>query len=661
MISSANLFSQDNSQKSGAYYCSLKKIHNPNILKFGPESQNSPRHSFKMLDTKMSVDLYSNFISPYPMTYKANILDKFRVDSTLNNIKLDAVNSSLGIDSVRLYPSNAVLTFTQVSDILTINLDRTYNPGEVAYVKIYYRHLNIYDNAFYCSSGGAFTDCEPEGARKWFPCWDKPSDKATYDITIKVPSNVRIGSNGRLNDSTLTGDSLYYHWVSRDPIASYLVVMTGKVNYNMRILYWHKISNPGDSIQMRHYYNSGEDITPSSNVILDMTTFYSQKFGEYPFEKGGFTTAPTSGFFWGGMENQTLITFCPGCWGANLTSHEYAHQWFGDMITCATWADIWLNEGFATYCEALWYEHTSGYSSYKNTIIGDATSYIGEGNWRPIYVPYWVNHTPGVDSLFDYGVTYLKGACVMHMLRYVLGDTLFFQAYHNYGTDTTNFKYKSATSADFNSMWNQYTGQNLDWFFNEWIFQPAHPVYANTYNFTNVGGNQWRVKFFAIQTQTNTPFHKMPITLQISFTAGSDTVIKVMNDVNNQGYIYNFYRQPTGITFDPNNDIVLKQASLTLGIGGNENTLPDKFELYQNFPNPFNPVTVIRYDIPNNAFVILKIYDITGKLVKTLVNEIKVAGRYEETFNGVNLASGIYFYKIEAGNFTDEKKLVLIK
>ncbi len=229
-----------------------------------------------------------------------------------------------------------------------------------------------------------------------------------------------------------------------------------------------------------------------------------------------------------------------------------------------------------------------------------------------------------MNTLFNYAITYAKGACVLHMLRYVLGDTLFFNSLHTYASDTINFKFKNARIQDFNAQWNIYTGQNLDWFFNEWIYQPNHPVYANTYNFADIGGGQWRVKFFANQTQSNTPFHKMPLTLRISFSTGSDTTIRVMNDVNNQMFMYNFYRQPTALVFDPNNDIVLKTASLIMGVPGNENQIPVKFNLYQNYPNPFNPVTVIKYDIPENSKVKISVFDATGREVKNLVNDTRV-------------------------------------
>jgi aminopeptidase N len=183
--------------------------------------------------------------------------------------------------------------------------------------------------------------------------FDKPSDKALFDLTARVKSNVKLGSNGILADSTLNGNYLTYHWVSNQNVATYLMVITSKVNYQLKIGWWHKLNNPDDSIPLRYYFNQGENPAPVMAILPEMTTWYSQNFIEHPFEKNGFATL-NSDFSWGGMENQTLTSLCPGCWSESLAAHEYAHQWFGDMITCNTWADIWLNEGFATWSEARW-------------------------------------------------------------------------------------------------------------------------------------------------------------------------------------------------------------------------------------------------------------------------------------------------------------------
>jgi hypothetical protein len=134
------------------------------------------------------------------------------------------------------------------------------------------------------------------------PWKDRPFDKVTFDLTAKVPLSAKLGSNGRLNDSTVTGDTIYYHWISRDPVATYLIVISARINYKLDIQWWHKLSNPADSIPTRYYYVNSEGIPPQA-YMRNMMTYFSQKFSEYPFEKNGFTTAAATGFPWAGMKS----------------------------------------------------------------------------------------------------------------------------------------------------------------------------------------------------------------------------------------------------------------------------------------------------------------------------------------------------------------------
>lgn len=543
--------------ESGSHKCFDKRIHSPNLPDGWLTEANLP-HTYDALHYALDLDLYNCFISPYPKSFKGSVALTLRADSVISSIQLNAVNTSIQIDSVRM----AATGVNHVNNIATLTLDRTYNPGEQLQVKIFYQHKNVSDNAFYVSNGFVFTDCEPEGARKWFPCWDKPSDKATMELRAKVPATVKLGSNGRLADSVKTGDSIYYHWISRDPVATYLFVISAKVNYGLDIVNWVHPTDPSKNFPIRFYYNSGENITNAKNLAVPMTNFFTSIYGDHPFEKNGFATL-NSQFSWGGMENQTLTSLCPGCWSELLLVHEYAHQWFGDMITCATWADIFLNEGFATYSESLWLEHTGGQSAYKSNVLSNASSYMNSNPGWAISNPSWAITTPGTNTLFNYAITYAKGAVVLHLLRYVVGDAAFFTGIRQYA-DNVQVKYKSAVIADFQNIMEQVSGQDLDWFFNQWVFQPNHPLYANKYWITTAGQNLWQVGFIGKQTQTNTVFFKMPIEIKVTFQGGTDTTMRVFHESNDQMFTFYFNRQPLSVSFDPNNQIVIKTASLSV-------------------------------------------------------------------------------------------------
>lgn len=548
---------------SGAEYCSQQKQlktlakTTENFLRVPPAG--NPGHSFDVLNYTLNLDLFKCFISPYRKSFTGSVTIKLRADSALNFIQLNAVNTSLSIDSVNTPGSS----FTHESNILRVNLNRTYNAGETLDIKIYYKHKNVNDYAFYSSNGFVFTDCEPEGARHWFPCWDRPSDKATTDITVKTPINVKLGSNGRLADSILTSDDITYRWVSRDPVATYLIVLAGKKNYNLDIIYWQNPKDTQQTLPIRFYWNQGEKVSSINNIkakIIPMTSYFSELFGLYPFEKNGFATLNSS-FQLGGMENQTLTTLCPGCWIESLIAHEFAHQWFGDMISPATWADLWLSEGFATYAEALWDEYTGDTASYRRTIESQASSYLMRNPGWAIYNPSWAINTPNNDVLFDIAITYFKSSVVIHMLRYVLGDQMFFSLIKTYTSDDGQYKHRNVLTEDFIRTVNSSTGQNYSWFFDQWIRQPNHPVYSNTYLYYANSDSTWTLVFKTKQTQTNAPFFSMPLELKIQFTDRTDTLVRVFNSTNNETFSFTFNREPLSLTFDPNNNIPLKKSA----------------------------------------------------------------------------------------------------
>jgi aminopeptidase N len=614
-------------------------------------SVDAKQHAFDILNYTINIDLVNCLKSPYPNSFSADVKILFRIDSTLSQIVLDADNISLSIDSVRLKAAS----YQHSANKLTIQLDRTYAPGEQAEVQIFYKHADIGDNAFYASGGFAFTDCEPEGARKWFPCYDKPSDKATTDITAKVPMGAKLGSNGALKDSLIEGNTIKYHWVSRDPVATYLVVLTAKVNYQLDIVNW---TNPNTSevIPIRFYYNTGENPTGIKNIIGKMTTFFSEEFGDHPFEKNGFATLNNE-FAWGGMENQTLTSLCQNCWDQSLIAHEFAHQWFGDMITCATWADIFLNEGFATWAEAHWTEKQYGYAQYKNEMLTNASAYFNSNPHWAISQASWAVTTPPVNVLFNYAITYMKGSCVMHMLRYTLGDEVFFKALKAYATDRVNFKYKSATIEDFKNKMEMESGRELDWFFDQWVYKPDHPIYHNSYGIYSMPGGKWSVLFIANQeAQASLPYFQMPLELKISFTDGTDTTVKVFNSLNGQNFSFEFTKVPKLLVFDPNNNILLRSSTLTTGI--DEGLSDGEGIELKSSPNPMSEQTQISFNLDMPASVSLELYTSTGYRIRTLVDSYLPAGENRFILHGEGLKTGTYFVVLRKNNINRTVKII---
>lgn len=649
----SDVLAQDNPGMSGSQLCSQRKMQMQNLPDLRLLSPNAPVHSYDVLNYTLDLDIFHCYLTPFPRSFTGSVAVTFMADSVIDHIVLNAVNSSLTIDSVTM---NGV-AFSHDSDLLNITLDRTYNPGEEAVVKVFYKHKNVADGAFYVNSGFLFTDCEPEGARKWFPCYDKPSDKATTDITARVPLNVKLASNGRLQDSVVNGDTLVYHWISRDPVATYLVILTSKVNYNLDVIYWTN-PNTGEVVPLRFYYNQGENPDGMEAIMPELTTYFSEEFCDHPFEKNGFATL-NSDFTWGGMENQTLTSLCTNCWSESLIVHEFAHQWFGDMITCATWADIWLNEGFATWSEAFWLEHTSGYTAYKNDIKNNADYYLLINNPWPISDPDWAINTPPSNILFDYAVTYMKGSCVLYQLRNVMGDSAFFAGLKAYASDTVNFKYKSATIGDFKDKMEEVSGQELDYFFDQWIFTGGHPTYQNVYSI-KPEGDGWRV-FFTFKQTGNTTYWQMPVELRIRFEDNSDTIVKVFNSFNGEIFTFDFTsRKPKNVFFDPNNQIVLRKGTTVVSADEPE-VSGQTTRIVSISPNPGANKVLVNIELNDPSEITLSIYDIAGKKVFTGNHGFQPAGFHALPLDVSGLEPGIYHCVILAADTVSSVKMVIGK
>jgi aminopeptidase N len=496
-------------------------------------------NSFDVLKYELDLDLYNCFKEPISRAFTANEKISIITNISLNEISLNASNRSLNIESV----SGAGVSYTHSNDLLNITLDKNYSAGENFDVIINYSHNNLKDSAFYSYQGMVFTDCEPSKARRWFPCKDVPSDKALTTVIATVPSNVLMCSVGSLTDSTVSGDKTTYKWESKDPVATYLVAVVASYKFNLDIVYWKRPT--GENMEVRFYWQNGETQFNLKNVmskIGKMLDLFSKLYGDYPFEKLAFATTNRE-FEWGGMENQTIVTLCPDCWTEDLAAHELAHQWFGDLITPNSWADIWLNEGFATYLEAVWY--------------GSVKYLAGNPGWA-VYEQSWDVSSPDSENLFNTSITYSKSSCVIYMLRYVIGENLFDDIIYKYATNP-EFMNGNINTLQFINFINEQSGMDLNWFFDQWLYKPGHPDYNNNFITDEISDGKWKADYTINQIQTNNVFYKMPVDIRIVFSNGKDTTITVSNDYNMQTYTFEFDNEPVKMIFDPENKIILKE------------------------------------------------------------------------------------------------------
>jgi aminopeptidase N len=527
----------------------------PNSIR--PQNYFYQQKKFDVLHYNLDLNLYNCFNNPYPHSFNGIEKINFKAEDKLTFLSLNASNGSIEIDSV----SGDARSFSHFADTLTLFLNRVYNPDENFSCIIYYQHKDVEDDAFFVKDGMVFTNAAPEGSRYWFPCFDHPSDKATFELTSNTPKNVLLGSNGLLIDSMNVNDTIYYHWRSDYPMATYLMVISAKKNYNLDLFYCTDPLNKNDSVEARFYWKEGENLTNLRHIekiIPQMLEYYSELFGEYPFKKIGFATMNDL-FFYGGMENQTLISLCTDCWREDLISHEFSHHWFGDLITCESWADIWLNESFAEYCESLWLEHTNGAKAYSVKIQEEASRYFMNDPGFPIVNPKWKIQTPPINQLYNGAIIYSKGACVLHMLRYVLGDSLFFGAIKNYITDK-NYKYGNISTESFIKLFNEYCKKDYSWFFEDWLYLPAHPVYKNIYSITRED-DKWITVITVNQEQNNSGFFRMILPIRIEYSDDTFDNFKVMNDKNGEKFTFISEKKPVKLYFDQNDNIILKLST----------------------------------------------------------------------------------------------------
>jgi aminopeptidase N len=490
-------------------------------------------------------------------------------------------------------------------------------------------------------------------AHYWWPCKDGPGDKPdSVAVDITIPDTVVAGipmvavSNGVLQGVTAAGGKKTFRWRHRYPIVPYYV-MAAVSNY--RDFRQTFTGRQGEQFPM-DYYVFDEHLAAAQQGVADMPQVmgaFSDRFGLYPFraEKYGMTQLG----YYGAIENQTnTIINNMGTSYFGVSVHELAHMWFGDMITCRDWHHGWLNEGFATYAEALWAEHTGGRAAYLSYIQNFQFYSGGTLYLQNISDPFGIF----VSIIYD------KGAMVLHMLRGVLGDSLFFRSLSAYAANPS-FLYGHATTEDFRGVCESVSGRNLAFFFDQWVYDQYYPAYGYnwrqntltgevTVNVTQTQGSQGRRAVF-----------EMPVRLKLLFQAGGDTTVTVWNNQQAQSYLLPVGRPLTSVQFDPEMWIL---RSVTVGVDeGARPGVPDRVALHANYPNPFNPSTTIRFDLPAEVPVRLAVYDMLGREVALLADEQLSAGSHEVRFDAANLASGVYTCRLTAGSTVRTRSMMLVR
>ncbi len=573
------------------------------------------------------------------------------VTGPLATFELDLTSATMTVDAVT-GPGGA-LAYTHASDVLAIGLDHAFAAGELVDVTIQYHGS---PNA---SGFGAFTFeshaglplvwslSEPFGAHEWWPCKDQPDDKAdSVDVRVTVPSGMITSSNGTRVESVDNGTTAFTHWHESYPIASYLVSIASYA-YARQTLWYHPAvgdSMPIELFQFPDQVSGARDVINAK--IPAMIAAYVSRFGEYPFTREKYGEADFT--FGGGMEHQTctsLGTFL----NETVVAHELGHQWFGDGVTCRDFHHIWLNEGFATYCEALWKESTGGFTAYKSVLT--PKKYFGAGT-------VWVPDLSNENRIFSSALSYNKAGWVLHMLRHVLGDSVFFAGLSAY---RAQWPYMSAVTEDFQHAMEGVSGRDLTRFFQEWIYGEYYPSYRVTsYSEPGqAGGSDVHVQ--VQQTQSWQKFW-MPVDVFIHSASGDSTFV-VTDSLAYQTFTLHMPAPALSVSLD-RNEWILRMIVTPVAVDGA--VVDAGVELLAPSPNPARGASDIAFSLPRAGATRLSIMDAAGRRVADLERGWLQPGAHHASWDGRDLrgapvAGGMYWVSLEFEGERRVEKLVRMR
>ena len=497
----------------------------------------------------------------------------------------------------------------------------------------------------YASAWGknvSWTLSEPFAAKDWFPVKQDLEDKAdSVWVFLTTDAANMATSQGLLTNTVTIGSKKRYEWKSSYPIAYYLISFAVS-EYQQYNVYAHPEELGGDSILIENYvydspgclenYQNSIDETPAMVEVLSdlyiLYPFWEEKYGQTLVELGG------------GMEHQTNTTL-GGFW-FGLVAHELGHMWFGDNVTCATWSDIWINEGFATYSNFLVEEFIHGREVADGFIVSKQNSAM-DSPGGSVYIPVDEIYPGNEYRIFNGRLSYNKGAAIIHTLRHeIQDDDLFFDVM---GTFQTDFTDSTATGEDFKNTAEEVSGMDFDDFFDQWYYGEGYPKYNLSYYM--IGDN-----FHLVSTQTtsssSTPLFKMLMDYQLHFNDGTDTIVQFEQTENLNHFTVFTGKEVVSVTVDPNDWTMEDVVSLTVVV--DELVSPTFFSIG---PNPAVNTLNVYFDERKATQREIRIIDISGKELLFSKNEGK-----QVRFDVSQLPKGVYFVKVSDGNNTLVKRFI---
>jgi len=590
-----------------------------------PEWYDDYNVTFYFLD--INVENNTTFVSGNATT----IADVKRL--TLDEFKFELI-SQLTVDSVIANGVNS--SFTRAGDEVTVALQTALGLGETLSFTVYYfgqppsgGFFSGISTSFVQAWGKnvTWTLSEPFNAKQWWPCKQDLYDKADSVWVFATTSNVnKVGSNGLLTSSIpLPNNKVRYEWKSNYPIAYYLISISVS-DYQEYNIYAKPEGLQGDSILIQNYIYNSPGCLEFYKEGIDRTSAFiellSEYYGMYPFkdEKYGHCLAGIGG----GMEHQTMSTM--GGFSFGLVAHELGHMWFGDNVTCATWSDIWINEGFASYTEYLTAYFIQGPSSGASW-MNNAHNSVKSSPGGSVYVPPAEVNPGNVWRIFDGRLSYKKGAAIIHVLRQeIQDDELFFEILQEF---QDQYRDSVATGLDFMGVANQLTGTDFTYFFDQWYFGEGYPIYDIIWNY---GSDMLYISSTQTTSTNVTTLFETFLEIKVNYTDGTNENVVVRQTENVNYFEIPISKAVATIQIDPNNWLIKTVNSVTVGVA--EKDIPLNFTIA---PNPSSSNIKLYFGQDDGVEKQITITDLAGKVVFQTIS-LGTA----ESINISTLAPGVY-------------------